>query len=187
MGVSFVDLLDRGFLGGRFMMLIPHQLAQNIRLLGLTSRSCYLGVLRVCVVGAVLLVLVVRIVPIALFFQDAQAEILENQSKSQPYHILIGYIYIPSMTSDSNHTHHLNIPPLIALIRIIQTNVLSSPSLNLPLEILICGLHLRKESRQTVKQATIVLHSVDIRSGTPRNAGRDVGRTLRAGVTISGM
>ena len=51
------------------MVLIAHQLAQNIRLLGLTSGSRSVGILRMRVVvgGVVFLALFVGIVPVALF------------------------------------------------------------------------------------------------------------------------
>ena len=50
------------------MVLIAHQLAQNIRLLGLTSGSRSVGILRMrVVVGVVFLVPFVGIVPVALF------------------------------------------------------------------------------------------------------------------------
>lgn len=50
------------------MMLIAHQFAQNVRLLGLIVGSRCLGILGVCVIGVIFLVLFVGIVAIALFF-----------------------------------------------------------------------------------------------------------------------
>lgn len=116
-------LLNRRLLRLRLLTLPTHELPNNIRVILRNTFSLFSIPL-----------IITRRVAIAFLFQNTKTKILPRISISKPQ----------SPTSHSK-TYHLYIA-LPIILRIIKHQIASSPSLNLPLQILIGILNLRQES-----------------------------------------